>query len=65
MVELSINSMEGMGFEPMSCIHGFIPLTLKKQLQTKLKNYRYIFNLQRKVYVEHQNLVRYLQNALS
>ena len=23
MVELSIISMEGMGFEPMSCIHGF------------------------------------------
>jgi|SoiMethySBSTD1v2_1073268.scaffolds.fasta_scaffold138104_5 hypothetical protein len=37
MVESSIISMEGMGFEPMSCIHGFIQLILKKQLQTKIK----------------------------
>ena len=37
MVELSITSMDGMGFEPMSCIHGFIQLILKKQLQTKIK----------------------------
>ena len=26
-----------MGFEPIPCIHGFIQLILKKQLQTKIK----------------------------
>ena len=52
--------MEGMGFEPITCIHGF---TIRNSYKLNLRNYRY-FNLQRKVYVEHQNLEKYLQIAL-
>jgi hypothetical protein len=29
--------MEGMGFEPVTCIHRFMELIQKKQLQTKIE----------------------------
>lgn len=34
-------SMEGIRFEPITCIHGFIQFILKNNYKPRLKNYRY------------------------
>jgi len=34
---ISMTSMEGMGFEPVTCIHWFVQFILKKQIETKIE----------------------------